>query len=283
MHAYQIKSLSLLLQKSELVVEHATSGNLASARSILDEIRFLRAVFLQELNVKEDSSLVYVDEDSSSKKLLSQVAKLNTNLEIIFRWLESTRLSFDAETLVKTREGIDVYLDTQIPAIWNWLEDLVILPEDPEGAFSSALAERGQNKIIVLSSGQNRENIRHISTPDEATAAIGGWSDEPIGRQIFVKTSPNSQKDELLLKELKEIFIAFAVRRNTKQGFSKRWGLQQIENLEKVVSAKNMDDLKPVIDGRKCVIVSPGPSLEKNITLLENSGHEHIVIAVAQA
>jgi len=283
MHAYQIKSLSLLLQKSELVVEYATSGNLASARSMLDEIRFLRAVFIQELNVKEDSSLVCIDEDNSSKKLLRQVAKLNTNLEIIFRWLESTRLSFDTETLVKTREGIGVYLDTQIPAIWNWLEDLIILPEDPEGAFSNALTARGQNKIIILSSGQDRDNIRHISTPDQASAAIADWSDEPIGRQIFVKTSPNSHMDEVLQKELKEIFVAFAVRRNTKQGFSKRWGLQQIENLENVVSAKNMDDLKPVIDGRKCVIVSPGPSLKKNITLLANSEHEHLVIAVAQA
>lgn len=283
MHSYQLKSIALLHKKSGLAVTCATAGNLTEARSLFDEIRFLRAVFIQNLSGRPDALEFDIGDGNHSTSLLRQVSELNSNLETIDRWLSETKLAFHQEDLVTSLKGIDIYLDTQIPPIWNWLEDLIILPDDPGGKFSRALAARGQSKVIVLAEGQNQKNIRHISKPSEATAALSDWQDETIGRQIFIPTSKTSQKDEALFKELKEIFISFLTRRNTKQMFSTRWALQQIENLATVVSNQNIADLEQVIRGRKCVIVSPGPSLKKNISLLEGGKHEYVIIAVAQA
>ena len=55
MHPYQIKSIELLLQKSGLAIEYATGGSLTNARLLIDEIRFLRAVFMQDLNAEQDT------------------------------------------------------------------------------------------------------------------------------------------------------------------------------------------------------------------------------------
>jgi len=283
MHAYLLKSIALMHDKSEEAIECSTSGALSKARELVDELRFLRAVFMTALDAKQDGQRINIGEGQHPQNLANQVTELNTNLETISRWLNAAKLAFPQEELVRTREGIDIYLDTQIPPIWNWLEDLIILPNDPEGKFSAALAARGQNKVIVLANGQNQKNIRHIRTPADALPALKDWVDDPIGRQIFISTSEDSGRDETLIEEIKEIFHGFATRHNTIRKFSSRWALQQIENLTQVVSNKNIIDLAPVFSGKKCIIVSPGPSLKKNIASLERDTHEHIIIAAAQA
>jgi hypothetical protein len=283
MHAYQLKSIALMHDKSEKAVECSTRGDLSKARELIDELRFLRAVFIKTLDAKQDMHVIDIGEGQHPQNLANQVAGLNTNLDTISRWLNAAKLAFSQEELVRSREGIDIYLDTQIPPIWNWLEDLIILPNDPKGEFSTALAARGQNKIIVLANGQNQKNIRHIGTPADALPALRDWIDDPIGQQLFISTSEGSERDETLMKEIKEVFLGFHVRDSTIRAFSSQWALQQIENLIQVVSRKNVQDLAPVFSGKKCIIVSPGPSLKKNIASLERNTHDHIIIAIAQA
>ncbi|MDB9756670.1 hypothetical protein OAB62_03205, partial [Pseudomonadales bacterium] len=45
MHAYQIKSVELMHDKSEKAVQYATNGDLLWARELVDELRFLRATY----------------------------------------------------------------------------------------------------------------------------------------------------------------------------------------------------------------------------------------------
>ncbi len=283
MHAYQVKSIALMHHKSKKALECSSSGALSEARELLDELRFLRSVFLTQLDAKQDVHGLEIKEGEQLKGLANQVAELNTNLETISRWLNDVKLALPQEELVRSREGIDIYLDTQIPSIWNWLEDIIILPNDPDGEFSGALLARGQNKVIVLAKGQNKGNIRYIATPKDALPALQDWIDDPIGREMFIETSEGSGRDEILMKEIEEIFQGFAARHNTKRKYSGVWALQQIENLTQVVSNKVIQDLAPVFSGKKCIIVSPGPSLKKNIAVLERDTHDHIIIAVAQA
>jgi hypothetical protein len=285
MKNYQIKSIALMHHKSARAVELATNGDLEAARELIDELRFLRAVFTTKLELQKDSHSDVHDETDGSKSLAVQVGELNENLETIFQWINKIQQEFSFEELIKSNEGINIYLDSQIPAIWNWLEDVIILPNDHEGQFSGSLEARGQKKIIILNSGQSGRNTRYIESTDDASPALADWVDDPVGRQIFITTSPRATRDEALLKEIQEIFLGFITRDNTKRKFSRRWALQQVTNLAKIISNKNILDLAPLLAGKKCIIVSPGPSLKKNIALLKDqtTTQQHVIIAAVQA
>ena len=285
MKPYQLKSIAHMHEKSARAIELAKNGKLESARRLIDEIRFLRAVFTTKLELEKDREPQLLELEKSSKELAPQVTSLNDNLEVIFNWINTTRKEFSFEELINSPAGVNVYLDSQIPAVWNWLEDIIIIPEDIGGHFTNALAARGQKKIIVLNSGQSLEGFRYIDSVDSAASELADWMDDPVGRQIFIPTSPNSDRDEILLKELREIFQGFITRHNTKRKFSRRWALQQIANLTKVVSNQNIRDLAPLFEGKNCIVVSPGPSLKKNVALLKNQdfAQQQIIIAAAQA
>ena len=285
MKSYQIKSVALMHQKSAQAVDLATSGDLEAARELIDELRFLRAVFTTKLELQKDDQSHIDEETDNSKSFAAQVGELNDNLETIFQWIDKIQQEFSFEELIKSKEGINVYLDSQIPAIWNWLEDVIILPNDYESQFSVALEARGQKKIVILSPGQNRESTRYIESTDDASPALADWVDDPVGRQIFITTSPTAIRDEVLLKEIREIFLGFITRDNTKRKFSRRWALQQVTNLAKIISNKNILDLAPLLAGQKCIIVSPGPSLKKNIALLKDqtTAQKHVIVAAVQA
>ena len=283
MHKYQLKSVALMHDKSEKAVQYATSGSLLKARESIDELRFLRAVFAMAKGIETNTTDQGDEQKEISKNLTAQLEALNNNLATISNWLDATQKAFPKEELVQSAEGVNIYLDSQIPLVWNWLEDVVIIQTGTDENFISALKTRGQRKIIVLSAGESTKDTLYIETPNDALPMLKGWIDDPVGRQIFIAPERASERDKALLNEIKEIYLCFVIRDNTKRKFSRRWALQQIANLPQIIRNKNIKDLTTVFSGKKCIIISPGPSLKKNIKLLKDNESEHIVIAVAQA
>tara|TARA_B110000977_G_C11066731_1_gene488063 strand:+ start:677 stop:2527 length:1851 start_codon:yes stop_codon:yes gene_type:complete len=283
MHAYQLKSVELMHDKSEKAVQCATSGDLHKARELVDELRFLRAAFASVLGLGQEEQQQDTTQKEYSKNLAQLVSKLNTNFETIAQWLNAAQAAFPQQTLFQSKEGINIYLDSQIPAVWNWLEDIIIIQEDPEKEFTTALRARGQKKIIVLAAGDNQKDICYLETPDDALPGLRDWAADPVGRTILISNALDPKPNETLMKEIREVFLCFIIGTNTVRNFSRTWALQQIRNVTRVVSHKNVMDLAPIFNGKKCIIVSPGPSLKNNIALLEDHADEHIVIAVAQA
>ena len=71
MHAYQLKSIALMLDKSEKAVECSTRGYLSKARELIDELRFLRAVFMKTLDAKQDMHVIDIGEGQYPQNLAS--------------------------------------------------------------------------------------------------------------------------------------------------------------------------------------------------------------------
>ena len=283
MHAYQIKSVELMHDKSEKAVHCATNGDLLRARELIDELRFLRATYASAIPQGREELQQDTNEKNYPEGFALLVNKLNTNFETIAQWLNAAQGAFSEQELFQSQEGINIYLDSQIPLVWNWLEDIIIILKDPEKKFTAALRARGQKKIIVLEAGENQRDICYLQTPEDAFSALRDWAEDPVGRTIIISNAPDRKPDESLMKEIREVFQCFVIGINTVQHFSRTWALQQIKNLPKVVSHNNVMDLTSTFKGKKCIIVSPGPSLKNNIALLEDHAGEHIVIAVAQA
>ena len=111
MENFPIKLARELLAKSNACVDLASTGNLIEARSLLDELRFVRHLFAAELADKQRN----LDLEKIDDECKSLVAELNHSLEILKKWLSSVRSSFSTDKLLATPEGTEVLLDVNLP------------------------------------------------------------------------------------------------------------------------------------------------------------------------
>ena len=279
MENFPIKLAQELLAKSNACVDFASTGNLIEARSLLDELRFVRHLFAAELADKQRN----LDLEKIDDECKSLVAELNHSLEILKKWLSSVRSSFSTDKLLATPEGTEVLLDVNLPLTWSWEEDLVLLSGDLPDQVVHALIERGQKKVIFLKSGRNTDRIKYISAPSEAYDSLNAWSTDHIERSIYIASSPTDSPPKPLIEEISQITQDFRIAQNTRSHFARTWVIQQLESLNFVIKSHSISALETEIKGKHCIVVSPGPSLEKNIELLKNRDTSQLLIAVAQA
>jgi len=84
---------------------------------------------------------------------------------------------------------------------------------------------------------------------------------------------------KIFLKQLKGYFISLRINRNTKMGFSKRWFQTLIKNLPYIVEGTPANLYENKYEGKPAIIVSAGPSLEKNIDELKKINDEMLIIS----
>ncbi len=279
MENFPINLAHELLEKSNACVDFASAGKLIEARSLLNELRFVRHLFAAELVDKQRN----LDPEKIDDECKSLVAELNHSLEILKKWLSSIRSSFSIDKLLATPEGIEILLDINLPLTWSWEEDLVLLSGDLPDQVVHALIARGQKKVIFLKSGQNTDRIKYISAPPEAYDSLNAWSTKHIERSIYIGSSPTDSAPKQLIEEITQITQDFRIAQNTRSNFARTWVIQQLQSLNFVIKSHSISALEPEIKGKHCIVVSPGPSLEKNIELLKNRDASQLLIAVAQA
>jgi hypothetical protein len=279
MKYFPVKLGQELLKKSDACIELASAGDLKEARSLLNELRFVRHLFAAELT-HEERNLDLENIDETCKSLISE---LNRSLEILKNWLSSIRTSFPIDTLLATPEGLEILLDTNLPLTWSWEEDLVLVSGTLPDQIINALVTRGQKKIIYLKSGQSTDKIKYISEPSSAYESLADWSTDHIGRSIYLASSQTDRPPKDIIEEISQITQDFRIAQNTRSHFARTWVLQQVQSLSYVMRSRPVLALAAEIRDKHCIVVSPGPSLEKNIELLKTRDSSQLLIAVAQA
>jgi len=279
MQQLQQNLINDLLNRSEFVLNCAATGDLQKARQGLDEIRILSHIFTRaEANAPDLST-----KEGETRQDSHSLAALAKSFESLAQWLNSVRASWGADEMLLSATGVDVYLDCYLPLTWNWEEDLVILDDSLPPEVEEALTARGQKFIVVLRAGFSSESIKYIDSVSSAYDALRGWSNYYIGRSVVLSTDALSERSSILFDEISQIFRDFRIGQNTISRFSHTWALQQIRNLNWVVASQPVEALNPIFEGRSCFVVSPGPSLAKNIAKLERKSDDQIILAVAQA
>lgn len=279
MRNFPVKLGQELLKKSNACVEFASAGSVSEARDHLNELRFIRHLFAAELeNEQRNIDLQKIDEECKSL-----IVNINRSLDILKNWLSSIRTSFSIDELLATPEGMEILLDVSLPLTWSWEEDLVLLSGDLPDQIANALISRGQKKSIFLKSGQSTEQIKYIAAPSDAYHSLSEWNTDYIGRSIYIASSPEEAPPKELVEEISQIIQDFRIAQNTRSHFARTWVSQQLQSLNFVIRSHSISALEPAIRGKHCIVVSPGPSLEKNIALLRNRDDGQLLIAVAQA
>lgn len=81
-----------------------------------------------------------------------------------------------------------------------------------------------------------------------------------------------------ILKQINDEVIHLMINRNTKIGFSKNWFTTFNENLPYMTKSVLFDNYKDKYKNKPAIIVSAGPSLDKNVDLLKGIEDEFFII-----
>ena len=201
----------------------------------------------------------------------------------------------------------DIFLDYVIPLTWDWESDLFII-QNQETILIEKLIERGQHRIIIIEPKKarqkkikatidgienlkvnHRQNVHLVKSKDEISRIISVWIDHPphVSRVISSKLSPKEGEEKAELESLQELakqgMMNAITYDTTIKSHDNTWIKNGIGNFEFLLKHANIGCMVDKFKGFSAVIVSPGPSLEKNIEELKNLNGKAIVIAVSHS
>ena len=135
---------------------------------------------------------------------------------------------------------------------------------------------------IKLEYVKNDENLEVINYSNKDFFADNFINEFNLHRIKIVKFSNYDkvypQHFVKLLNQIKDFYVHMRIERNTKYLFSKRWFETLINNIINVPEAMLFDELKGAYKNKPAIIVSAGPSLDKNIDLLKGIEDEFLII-----
>ena len=176
----------------------------------------------------------------------------------------------------------------EFPPGWNFELDLIVLFGHDLDGIAQAFREHGQKRILLYdsearTSGQSSERVH---TPVELVEAIQVLPGADPGR-IVVVPAPPAHIPEDLAPILRQVTSDALASRATHRATLERSGLifvrQALANLPELAKLATVDVLRGAFPSRPCVIVSPGPSLEKNLRTLSTIGDRALICTSTHA
>ena len=249
--------------------------NFRIARSLIDEDIHLLQKQLKNTNVSQkqlDELSKHMEVHSITDSLIGNILKPESNL--------------DNNKLTVRLKDINSLIDILLPKTWNFNIDIVVLDETNAQHFIKALLKRGQKRIIIEHDSFNVMNSNVIYSDKEscmdAILELGMPMPKRVSFFSLLFSDQVSDSHVDFCDNFQEIIKQLRVDDNTVKKFYPIWTNNIIENLPYIALSHDAWSLNNKFLNRKVIIVSPGPSLERNIRVLQKR-EDCIVIATAQA
>jgi len=191
------------------------------------------------------------------------------------------------EVLSLSAEGRDAILDYTFPLDWNFQGDVFVLFDKQELAFAPELNERRQKRILLV--GAHSENDlqlhKNVSAATDALALSKYFMalDTPMPLRLAFLDPQSPVCESQSWKYITQAFQLSVINHHTSEVLGNSWMTQGLANLQSVALSTNLIALKTQLSGYQTVIIiSPGPSLDKNIHLLKAFKGKAILMAAAQ-
>ena len=191
--------------------------------------------------------------------------------------------------LMRSEEGRDALLDALVPLAWDWTKDIVIIGGGEQEVLIPHMIKRGQKRCLVVGSSDRPVNASpqvHYLESTYKDADLYGYV-KLFGRTlpgritVFKEGLPDTAND--LLAQLNMQLSHAASEHKTVDTFGTLWLEQGLKNLPAIAKIPSIKTLSESFVGLPVVIISPGPSLDKNIHLLSSLKGRALLIATAQA
>ncbi len=284
-------------------LEAGVRGEDAEIRLWVDASRALKSFFKQYQELEDKEGLITSLEKSGTKAILAEsLFTLKQAAGFVTEWAQRFR-----ELKIKDFKDFqdyhwDIFLDFVVPLTWDWLSDLFII-QHKESKIIEKLLLRGQKRILIIEPRTARrkklralldgldktEQVHIIKSKDDIKRVVSVWIDHPphVSRVITDKIGEAKGKDleelEAIQDAAKEGMINAITFDTTIKSHDKIWienGMGNFESLLKYPHGKGLIDK---FKDCPAIIVSPGPSLDKNIEHLKEVKGKALIIAVSHS
>jgi len=277
-----IKILGQMAQVCQSALQAGINGDEAKTRAAVDALRTLQAklgtIDKTIRNGLDHLPPPYLD---TVRQNIGQIQEAKTFIEA---WSKRYHGVGQFQELSKTSEGRHAILDYALPLDWHFQSDVFILFDKSELAFVYELRERGQKRVLYAGpkSDLNTDDTDYVNT------AFAGLEIRQYFMQLgqpgptrlgFLKPEA---KDNVIWNDITHAFRLNISNLKTSSILGNSWMTQGLANLKSVALSTNISKLKDKFEGYPIIIISPGPSLDKNIHLLKELKGRVILMAAAQ-
>lgn len=277
-----------LIAIDNLIAEYGVAEDDALTRLYIDQRRQLFAEYEQTLiGIVPEGT-----EDNTSKLVFYRVdPELD---EFINLWCAQIRSLEFCPIYLSDSEYCQRFLDCYLPKSWNWQTDFVMLINPFDEKILNELANRGQKNVIVFrtktatlftESLRNKFNeFWEISTLEELERGLWHYPLK-VSNICHFDCLGHSEADinsEKINKIVKESIYVRQINLNTIGKHSGKWARNTIKNIPNILEHKNIENVS-LTGSETGVIVSPGPSLEKNIKVLKEHANKVFIICPVRA
>lgn len=304
-----------VLLKAREVIDLAVAGDLEAARANLDNVRAMRARIARSLQNEKMPFLKYfsdqmgvnlAEDDATDLPLLDQkqlafykeqVANLHASLDLIRQWLRSSMEGFSTNELLGSKEGINLYLDNKLPEVWDFSLDIAVLVDSEGLPLAKELAQRGQERFILLMTDHDGNTARELAEwfeeaklgfepsliilkveEADATESLKLLTSAEIPHIAFIGEEASEEVKlacDRFGHQLSAIFIGSRSIKEWPVVFIEQW----LGQIHEMTSFRSVSDLRQHFEGKHLLIASPGPSLLESLPELSRKRDTFIILA----
>ena len=278
------------------------AGDHETTRYWVDASRTVKSFFKRYQEQGSKENLILSLEKSGGKKILAESLKVLKQAEpFIAVWASKFR-QLEVRDFSEFQDyHWDIFLDEVVPLTWDWDSDLFII-QHSETKIVETLIQRGQKRILIIEPNKTKskklskqigklrgtESVAVISCKEEIKRHVSVWIDKPPHVSRVISSTVMPDEDAMVdIKEIQDIAregminaITFDI---TIKSHDQVWVENGLGNFENLVKHSHVACLKNKFCNSSVIIVSPGPSLEKNVELLKEVKGKAIIVAVSHS
>jgi hypothetical protein len=288
-----IRILERMSDLSSGILQAGIAGDERGTRERVDLLRQEKSYLLSKNRVVgEKLKEASLETMRKTQELLDNISKSE---EFVTAWCSRYRGIVDHQIMMESPERCHDLIDEIMPAAWDWKNDILIIPNWVSQDFVSALYARGQKRVCIF---EYYESTRFISNSapfyiNSEKACFEYFTQSEVyesARIIYIsiatpkelQNEEHQQHADKLLEDFKMAFVHRIANLNTVRLQGARLLKQGLNNLPAVADAIPFSKMIGQFDGCPMLIVSPGPSLDKNIDQIKNFKGRALIVAPAQ-
>ena len=289
-----VSILQEMASVSASIIRWGMEGNEPEVRVNVDRMRQLTS----DLQEAEDKSISYFDTRPDAEKLIiaELVGKIDQSQEFRKAWAHRYKELAPVKVLLELEDGPDGILDMSLPTAWDWKYDAIAFTNRSDVRLIRAMLRRGQKRVLVfcaedIAMTDRIEGVVYFESEKKIEAYMTSLL-PGIPKRIYTIDSaiapieemeePEKEVREKYFDKFKKSFAKAMTNRNTVKLFGNRWLTQSVANLPSIAKQPSFRHLSECMQKLPLVIISPGPSLDKNIAHLKHLKNKAILLAPVQ-
>lgn len=283
------ETLEELASSARAAADAGSRGDDAGTRSAIDHVRQLRSNLAADLKAITERSDFSGSNDPITQRMRTALEVFRSTEGFIAAWTRRFNDVLDVDQILALPDGPATFVDASIPLVWDWNLNLVVVHGAHASAIVANLRSRGQRRILVLAPGKEPvpnlpDDVPLIRARDDLIKPFENMTTQPPRRAVALYLDSGNRSEELgkIIERIQTLVGRLQIGKNTVGHFASRWVRQGIENLPTIANHPNLAPLGQRLRDKPVIIISPGPSLQKNIELVGKLKGRAILLAAAQ-